>query len=371
MRRRSDVRHDSAEQDRGRDTEQYGAPADVTFADFSVSWLRDYAFVYVAPRTFESYETSIRTHLIPELGDLPLREITRLRVDSFVADWVVSGPRFAARRELARERERARADDLGRRPTYVSVGMSAKTIANVMLLLREMLGHAVEWGLLTANPCAGIRRPRDDRRSEERIKVLAPEEIRLLLDAAASPFTQTLLMTALMTGVRRGELLALTWADLDWQEARLWVRRSLSKDGTLRPPKTRKSIRAVVVVPSLVSALAALRTTSPFQAPTDYVFPSQRGTPLDGDGMVRRHLKPTLRRAGLPDMRFHDLRHCYASLLIAQGAHIRFIADQLGHTSVELLMTTYGHLLAHSYEDERCKLEETVFGSDSCAVWSG
>src|SRR5258708_39734312 len=87
--------------------------------------------------------------------------------------------------------------------------------------------------------------------------------------------------------------------------------------------------------------------------------------------MGRRHLKPTLRQAGLPDMRFHDLRHCYASLLIGQGAHIRFIADQLGHTSVELLMSTYAHLLAHSYQDERCKLEEAVFGSDNRSIGAG
>ena len=339
----------------------------VLFVDFSREWLRDYARVVVAPRTFESYETILRTHLIPEFGDLRLGGITRRHLDAFVADWVHGGPGYLGRVERARARERARAEGAGRAPTFVSVGRSAKTVTNAIVLLREMLGHAVEWGYLARNPAVGVRRPRDDRRSEERIRVLSPDEIRRLLEAADSSFTRTLLLTALGPGLRRGELLALTWADLDWEEARLWVRRSVAKDGTMRQPKSRSSVRAVVLIPSLASALGSLRAASRFQEPSDLVFPSELGTPLDGDNMVRRHLKPTLRAAGLPDLRFHDLRHCYATLLIRQGAHLRFIADQLGHSSADLVMRTYGHLLADSYDDERGKLEAALFGGSASA----
>jgi integrase len=97
---------------------------------------------------------------------------------------------------------------------------------------------------------------------------------------------------------------------------------------------------------------------SPYKGEDDLIFPSSRGTPLDGNNMVRREFTPALRRARLPQVRFHDLRHSYASLLIAQGAHPKLISEQLGHPSVQITLDRYGHLMDQFYGDASDALEQ-------------
>jgi integrase len=224
-----------------------------------------------------------------------------------------------------------------------------------------MLGHAVEWGLIPANPAIGLRRPRAAQRAEEAMRVIDAGQVRQLLDAASEGQERTLLMTAVTTGARRGELLGLTWGDVDRERGRLWIRRSIGRGGTVQHPKSRRSIRAIAMPASLSAALRDHRMSSRFKASTDYVFSSREGTALDGRN-VSRMFTATLKRAGLPTIRFHDLRHTFASLLIHQGAHTKFVSEQLGHASSQITLDRYGHLLDQSYSDESEKLEAALFG---------
>jgi integrase len=114
---------------------------------------------------------------------------------------------------------------------------------------------------------------------------------------------------------------------------------------------------------TLGSELRRHRLASRFSTEEDFVFPSERGTPLDGGNMVKRYFTPALRRAKLPTIRFHDLRHTYASLLIAEGAHPKLISEQLGHASVQITLDRYGHLMDQSYGDASAALEAALFGS--------
>jgi hypothetical protein len=139
----------------------------------------------------------------------------------------------------------------------------------------------------------------------------------------------------------------------------VWVRRSIGLGGA-KKPKSRKSVRAIALVPTLATELEALWKETKFKSDADPVFASEHGTPLDGRNMIRVVFAPALKRSGLPRMRFHDLRHTFASLLIAQGAHVKYISEQLGHASVQITLDRYGHLFDQSYADESAKLEKAL-----------
>jgi integrase len=168
--------------------------------------------------------------------------------------------------------------------------------------------------------------------------------------------------------MRLGELLALRWGDVDWNSGRVWVRRNVTRSGHFQEPKSRGSVRAIAMPPTLARALREHRLASPFSGEDELVFPNETGRPLDGGNLVRREFKPALGRAGLPQIRFHDLRHTYASLLIAQGEHPKLISDQLGHASVQITLDRYGHLMDQSYGDASGRLETALFGGESAAV---
>ncbi len=234
-------------------------------------------------------------------------------------------------------------------------------MSNAVVPLREMLQHAVEWGYLTANPAIGLRRPRISQRNEETQQPLEAEHVRRLLEAAEAGLERTLLLTAVTTGMRRGEVLGLQWRDIDRERGRVWVRRSIGRDGSAQTPKSRRSTRAIGMAPTLSAALAKHQLASRFKQPTDYVFTTRTGRPLEGRN-VSRMFRATLRRAGLPLIRFHDLRHTYASLLVLENAHPKFISEQLGHASVQITIDRYSHLFDQSYSDESAKLEQALFG---------
>ena len=330
------------------------------FDAFSAGWL-EHMKAHVSPKTWEGYEGCLRVHLIPELGSLLLSEITRRELDELVSDWVAAGPRYQDRVRQARQAEAIGAAEERRDPRPVRLGHSPKTVSNAIVPLREMLQHAVEWNYLTVNPAIGLRRPRATQRAEETMRVLDPVQVRKLLEAATEGQERVLLMTAVMTGGRRGELLGLTWADVDRERNRLWIRRSIGLGGQVQVPKSRRSVRAIAMTASLSAALRDHRVASMFKQPTDYVFASTRGTPLDGRN-VSRMFTATLKRAELPTIRFHDLRHTFASLLIQQGAHPKYVSEQLGHASSQITLDRYSHLSETSYADESAKLEAALFG---------
>jgi integrase len=341
-------------------------PTKIRFEDFAREWLRDYATGNVRERTFETYEAALRNHLIPHFGDLLLTQITRKLIDAFVADWSAGGLYYQERLRLARELEERQAREERRDPRPVRLGRAAGTISNALTPLREMLGHAVEWEYIAANPASGVRRPRVEHRE---IQILDGEQIRTLLDgvgADGEPFVRkewrAFLLCAATTGMRLGELLALRWGDVDWQNRRVWVRRSITRNGTVQEPKTRDSVRAIAITPTLLAALRQHRMASSFKTEDALIFCTEKGTPLSGVNVVRRVFKPALRRAKLPAVRFHDLRHSFASLLISQGEHPKLISEQLGHASVKITMDRYGHLMDQSYGNASDRLDAALFG---------
>ena len=189
--------------------------------------------------------------------------------------------------------------------------------------------------------------------------VFTPEEIRRLLDTQEEPL-RTLLLMAALTGMRQGELFGLLWEDIDFAAHLIHVRRSRWR-GTLGRPKSRRSRRAIDMPPTLEAALRRLSATRR----SKFVFCSERGTPLDADNFRHREFPQALRRAGLRRVRFHDLRHTYTSLLIAHGAHPKYIQVQLGHASIQTTLDRYGHLMPQLHQAEAQKLDQLVFGDQA------
>jgi integrase len=338
----------------------------MTLAEHSAEWLEK-KHDRVGEQTYVNYASVLTVHVLPSLGHLELRRVTRKALDDFVTDWAAGGPMFEHRVRLAQERERARAAEDGREPRPIRLGRSPKTISNAIVVLSAMFKDAVNWDRVAASPASGLERPRDDRAPEDRMRPLDAAGLRALVEAAEGEFARALLVTAAMTGMRRGELLGLRWRDVDYTNRRVWVRRSIGLGGVVKEPKTRRSVRAIALPKMVADELEAHWKTSGFRAGDDYVFANAAGKPLDGRNMVRELFEPARRRANLPPVRFHDLRHSYASVLIEQGAHPKVISDQLGHASVQITMDRYSHLFEGAYSDVSDELEKAWKGTDAAS----
>ena len=298
-----------------------------TFADFAEMWLQDYAKMSVKQSTYISYETITRRHLLPNLGKLWLHQISGSDIQRLLA-------------------RKIRLD-----------GLSPKSVVNILIPLKEMLQHAIEWGYLRSNPAAFVKRPHVEI---EEMDFLSPDEICLLLEHVNSRY-QAFFMAAVLTGMRRGELLALKWGDIDWNSSQISVRRSLYR-GVFQTPKSTYSFRRIMLSPMLIQTLMYHRTVAS-SSELDLVFCDVNGRPLDPDNLVKRQFLTALDRAGIRRIRFHDLRHTYASLLIAQGEDIKFVQAQLGHSSAKTTLDRYGHLFPGTHKESARRLDQTVFGN--------
>ncbi len=270
-----------------------------------------------------SYQSIISNHLIPNFGDFLLTDFTAGMLQRYVA------------KRLEK--------------------VKPKTVVNELVPLKEMLKHAVRWGYLKVNPAEHIERPRIEK---EEIEILTPEEIRLFLDNV-TPKYKPFFLTAVLTGMRRGELLGLQWGDIDWSHSQIYVRRSLWK-GQFVKPKSNRSIRRIDMSPTLVRELKKHKLACPVSE-LDLVFCNSKGKPLEPDNLVKRQFLPALRRAKLRRMRFHDLRHTNVALRIEQGQNIKYIQNQLGHASIQTTLDRYGHLIKEVNAEQAKKLD-TVLG---------
>ena len=322
-----------AERMSARRTGKSRVPRDkMTVAELVKKWKENYLTVQqqlgrLKPSSVRSYQSNLDGHIAPFFGAMSLSEVRLAGVEEFIK-------------------------------ALLGDGLSPKTIGNVIVILKEMFKHAVQWGHLDANPVQYIERPRGE---DKEMDVFTPDEIRRLLDAQEEPL-RTLLLTAVLTGMRQGELFGLQWEDIDFARHIVHVRRSLWH-GTLGTPKSRRSRRAIDMPPTLEQALQQLSTSRR----SEFVFCSERGTPLDADNFRHREFPAALQRAQLRRIRFHDLRHTYTSLLIAHGAHPKYIQAQLGHASIQTTLDRYGHLMPQLHQAEAQKLDQLVFPDQQAA----
>jgi integrase len=230
-----------------------------------------------------------------------------------------------------------------------------------------VLSQAVDDGLLAANPAFRLGRYyRQAGFPKIEIRPFTRDEAQQFLAAARehAPREHPLFLTALRTGLRLGELLALQWGDIDFSGRFIEVRRNLVA-GRLTTPKSGKT-RRVDASRQLTTALRQLlidrkseKLRRGWRELPEWVFCTDEGGPLDGDNLRHRVFYRVVERAGLRRVRFHDLRHTFASLLIQQGESLAYVKDQLGHSSIQLTVDTYGHLIPGANRQAVDRLDDT------------
>jgi integrase len=239
-------------------------------------------------------------------------------------------------------------------------GMNLSTLRRVTVTLNQIMKYAVRHGYIDYNPVRDAERPRDRGEIEKpKISILNTEHINTFLDSVEDTEYKTLFMLAIMSGARQGELLGLKWNDIDWINSQIHIQRTFNK-GEWYKPKSRTSIRKIDFGPSMMSVLRKWKIACP-PNDSDLVFPNSVGNPIDQSMMLRKYFFPALKKAGINRIRFHDLRHTYASLLIEQGENIKYIQNQLGHASPVVTLEVYAHLINPTNQEAACRLENTIF----------
>jgi integrase len=245
----------------------------------------------------------------------------------------------------------------------------------VLLVLRIALAQAERWALVLRNVARLVDGPRVPHRT---VVVLTPADARRALDAVRGDRLEALYTVALALGLRRGEALGLQWDDVDLDGRQLRVEAALQRvEGELQRVETKTGrSRRMIVLPDI--CVAVLRTHRVRQVQdkllagslwkeTGFVFTTRFGGPLDGDGVSRRLLQ-LLSRAELPRLRFHDLRHSAASLLLAQGVPARLVMDVLGHSQIGVTMNTYSHVIPALEHQAAAAMDRALSGPVDGAV---
>jgi integrase len=222
------------------------------------------------------------------------------------------------------------------------------------MLLHAALRHAVRWGLLVRNPCDMVDPP---RRVTPEMRVLDEEQVRLFLaEARRSSPHYTLYLAAILTGMRQGELMGLRWRDVDFVVGVASIQQTfyqMGKQQFFKEPKTPRARRNVALPKAMIEELRRGREQqagyralfgSEYQD-HDLIFCQPNGKPLRANNIVRRDFKWVLKRAGLPQIRFHDLRHCHATLLLRHGVHPKIVQERLGHATPAFTLQVYSHVL--------------------------
>lgn len=300
----------------------------LTVKEFLDRWLRDAVSISTKISTQANYAQVIKVHLTPRIGGLKLSKLTPAAVQAVYSDMARKGK---------------------------SVRMQELTHS----ILRRALVVGMKWGLLTRNVCDAVERPKPQRAE---MKTLTPAEAAKFLQASREDRMYALYVLAIVGGLRQGELLALEWQDIDLAAATLAVRRTLvyvNREFSTGDPKTEKSRRVVHLPQIAVRALRAHRAQSLREglAGNPRVFTTPEGTEIRREWLLRRSLRPLLKAAKVPEIRFHDLRHSCATLLLSEGVHPKIVQERLGHSSIQMTMDVYSHALPSMQEDSSAKLD--------------
>ena len=252
--------------------------------------------------TLMDYESYLRVHLAPFFADLPLDKIEREDIEDFIAEKKASG-------------------------------LATKSILNYLGLLHSIFEHAQKRGWARTNPCKLVDKPRAGEGDPD-IRFLDEADLEALLRSVPEEglglTDRALYLTAAMSGLRQGELLALRWRDVDWGARRIRVRQNYVR-GEYGTPKSRRSTRSVPLADRLAAELDRHHQRSAFQSDDDLVFcHPETGNPLERSRLLKR-FKEYLRAAGVREVRFHDLRHTFGTRLAAAGVALRTLQEWMGH----------------------------------------
>lgn len=318
------------------DTGTYIKPGKTTIADYLQRWLSDYAAPNLSPRTVEGYEHIIQRHLLSELGKLTLTGLKPEHLQRYYSQ-------------------------------KLNDGLSAQTVRHHHTVLHKALQTAIEWDLVARNIADAVKPPRAHC---PEMQTWNEDEIGQFLDAARSTPYHALFYTALFTGMRRSELLALRWQDIDFLYSQIYVNRSLhvlkGRNMIFKAPKSAKGRRVVALPPSLFLVLSEYHKGREAEnillnkpiSDSDLVF-STLDKPFLPNTITHAWIK-LVRRTGLKVIRFHDARHTHASIMLKQGIHPKVVQERLGHSTISITLDTYSHV-SPGMQEAAAKRFDNVF----------
>ncbi|WAM35592.1 tyrosine-type recombinase/integrase [Caldicellulosiruptor acetigenus] len=302
----------------------YNPSSKISLGDWLDIWMNQFLKIRIRQTTYDNYTLLIRVYIKPHLGHICLDELTPLDIQQFY-------------NKLLNE------------------GFSAKTVKNVHIVIHSALKQAAKCGYINQNVSEAVSLPKVER---PEINTLSAEQVTIFLQAAKDDPLYPAFLLELYTGLRRGELLGLKWDDIDFNNCTIHVQRSLVRvydqahktKLVLQPPKTKAGYR-VIPIPNFVADTLkelynkhqAIKQQQPDYNSLNLVFVTTQGTPIDPRNFERK-FKQLLKKANLPNIRLHDLRHTVATLLLQQNVHPKIVQEILGHRDISTTLDIYSHV---------------------------
>ena len=315
---------------------------EMLFGDWIDFWYQNFSKPKLRPTTQACYEGRIYTHIIPQIGQIPLNKLTQNELQQFYA-------------RLKKGGRKKHVEKFGE-------GLSDRMVRSCHTTCRTALEKAVTEGLIRTNPAIGCKLP--PKKAKE-MQVLTPAEIVRFLTQAKEEGYYEIFLLELTTGMRRGEILALKWRDLNLSTGELHIARQVIRvkgETMVSQPKTKSSIRTVILAPDMVEILAELKQT----VTGEWMFPSpiNDGQPRNPCALYHR-FQTILERANCKKVRFHDLRHTFATMAIENGMDIKTLSAMIGHVSAETTLNIYSHITDTMQQQAAIKIDREIGGTDA------
>ncbi len=315
---------------------------DMPCGDWIDFWYHNFCKPAIRITTQDCYENRIYDHIIPEIGKIPLNRLTQNDLQQFYA-------------RLKRNGRKRFVEKFG-------AGLSDRMVRSCHTTCRSALQKAVAEGLIRINPAIGCKLPPKKGRE---MQVLTQAEIIRFLAQADEENYYELLLLELLTGLREGEIVGLKWSDLDLDTGELHISRQVCRVGgksVVSKPKTKSSIRTIILPPDLVEVLADYKR----YATCEWMFPSpvNKGEPRNPTSVYHR-TQLILERARCKKVRFHDLRHTFATMALENGMDIKTLSAMIGHVSAETTLNIYSHITDTMRQQAAVKIDREIGGCDT------
>jgi integrase len=294
------------------------------------------------PNTFQDYSQVVRDHIIPYIGSIKLKDLNRDHIQMLYS--------------IKLER--------GTTPTRVRF---------IHKILKRALNLAVRWNYIERNPTNFVSIP---KKSRKEMKTFSVKEVRIFLNAVRGSRLEALFHLAVTSGLRQSEILGIKWHDLDWDTGNLRIQRQLQRvrgQGLIfSEPKSASGRRLIVIVSTTLDKLKEHKYSQDIERQgfaegwqgLDLIFTMPKGSPI-GPRYLFRKFKSVINDAGLPDIRFHDLRHTAATLMLQCGVHPKVVQERLGHSSISITLDTYSHTTPVMQYEAAMKIDELIHNSVS------
>lgn len=327
----------------GIDKGEYKETSKMLVKDLLNKWMENFASKK-AGTTYDGYAKIVRNHLIPNFGDYTVDRLNDKHINTYLEKLQTSG-RYDGR----------------------PGGLSAMSIKHIHAVFSEALKYAVKLRIINSNPADDVTTPKV---VSEEMQVLTPDELMKLFDACKNSIYGPAIELAGRTGMRRGEILALKFRDVDFDKKTISINRALAeteKGIVVKDPKTKRSRRLISIDDETVALLQKVQKYNEQEkSRLKGIFRDQGWvfTLQNGNHWVPKNLstafREIIRKAGVPIIRFHDLRHTHATILLMEGVNVKIVSERLGHSSVAITLDTYSHVLPYMQDEAMGKFSQAL-----------